>query len=241
MPFGAAVEAGINFGLARSARKERKAAQRRARAHHGEAIKQGETQYQFVRDQYQQHRAIYGDVEADVYNFTKRLIQDGGERLKTQQLQRVQQGYQRSQSFRKARLAQAGISPDSGISIQQDISAFNERIQQEAQIEYQAPLQALQIGSAFVQAGAARDANLLSGIDSGSRSIIGARQGAAAAELGIAAGAAEREGVHTQQFLSAGKDALSSLVGGFNFGGGAGGGFSPHGGTDFSDYRNIGT
>lgn len=160
------------LGASRAAGK----AQARALEAQGRAVGIADRNASFIRGQYQQHRRIYGDVEADVYNFTKRLIADGGEKLKTQQLQRVRRNYGRAENFRKARLAQLGISPDSGIAIEQELAQFNQLAEQEAQIEYNAPLQALEIGQNFVAQGANRGNALLGALNTSTGTQVNALQ-----------------------------------------------------------------
>ena len=128
----------------------------------------------FFRGQYQDHRRIYGDVEADVYNATKKLISDGGETLKRQAFQRINIAGERATANRKARLAQLGISADSGIAVEQELAQFNQLESAKAQAAFEAPLQALQIGKDFLSLGANREANLLGGIGNATSTAVNA-------------------------------------------------------------------
>ena len=128
----------------------------------------------FFKGQYQDHRRIYGDVEADVYNATKKLIADGGATLKRQAFQRINAAGERATANRKARLAQLGISADSGIAVEQELAQFNQLEAAKAQAAFEAPLQALEIGKNFLALGANRDANLLAGITSGTQTAVNA-------------------------------------------------------------------
>ena len=133
-----------------------------------------ESSLNFFKGQYQDHRRIFGDVEADVYNTTKKLIADGGKTLKRQAFQRINAAGERATANRKARLAQLGISADSGIAVEQELAQFNQLEAAKAQAAFEAPLQALEIGKNFLTLGANRDANLLAGITSGTQTAVNA-------------------------------------------------------------------
>ena len=123
---------------------------------------------------YDEHDRLYSDVRADLYNFSKRYAEDGGTKIKSQRLQRVRASFERSQRHRRALQARAGISADSGLSIEQEIQAFNQLQQEEGQIAYEAPLQAASILQNFLSTGTQREAALLGGISNSTGQVVNA-------------------------------------------------------------------
>ena len=153
----------------------------------------------FFGSQFKRNKSLYGRIERDRVRAAEKLNVDG---LTSQGLQNVQRGFQK----RKNRIAQSaalrGVER-SGLTAQQEYNLDIEQAEAEAQVRYDAPLQALQIQTQALQPGLQREAQLNQGISASTGQLVTAHSRTAALQAGFAESAAEQQGAGLSELLSA--------------------------------------
>ena len=153
----------------------------------------------FFGSQFKRNRSLYGRIERDRVRAAEKLNVEG---LTAQGLQNVRQGFQKRAERVKQSAALRGVE-SSGLTAQQEFNLGIEQAEAEAQVRYDAPLQALQIQTQALQPGLQREAQLNQGISASTGQLVNAHSRTAALQAGFAESAAEQQGAGLSELLSA--------------------------------------
>ena len=182
--------AGLSALSSSSARKSQLASQQAATESANRGVAAADESRQFFQSQYNKNRQLYGRIERDRARAIEKLNPDD---LAARGLQRVRKSAQ-ARAKRVEAAAHARGLERSGLTQQQLFDLDMLQAQEEAEVRFQAPLQAIQIQTAGLQPGLQREQLLTGGIQSSTSAQVSAAGTAAQIHAGFAATSAESAG-----------------------------------------------
>ena len=194
MPYAQLAQLGVaalSSASAGRAQKSALASRQAASESANRGVAAADSSRQFFQGQYNKNRAIYGRIERDRARALEKLNVEG---LTTSGLQRVRLASQKRAERVRAAAANNNIDDKSGLTQQQLFDIDTLQAQEEAEVRFRAPLQALQIQTAGLQPGLQREQLLTGGIQSATNAQVSAAGTAANLHAGFAATSTESAG-----------------------------------------------